>query len=97
MREVLFEFITHGNSVKVTATDSLTFAEVSIICHARASRKEMEMLALKRLETYLANQERQAKAQGYEGFPCRHCGKYTLKRSATRVKCDTCGHEQRFV
>lgn len=97
MREVLFEFIGHGNSVKVTATDSLTFTEISIICHARAGRKEMEALALKRLEAFLATKAKQAREKGYEELPCMHCGKYTLRKSATRIKCETCGHEHRFV
>ncbi|CAA6606242.1 hypothetical protein MTBLM1_80158 [Rhodospirillaceae bacterium LM-1] len=95
-REVLFEFIRMGNAVKVTATDTLTLAEVATICHAHTSRRDMENLALKRLDAFLTKQADQAHAKGYEGLPCKHCGKYTLKRSATRVKCDTCGKEVRF-
>ncbi|MBF0355523.1 MAG: hypothetical protein HQL43_09835 [Alphaproteobacteria bacterium] len=95
-REVLFEFIRHGNTVKVTATDTPTLTEISIICPARSSRKDMESLALRRLDAFLVKQAEQASAKGYEGQPCPACGKYTLKRSATRVKCDTCGKEMRF-
>ncbi|MBI5119569.1 MAG: hypothetical protein HZA67_01080 [Rhodospirillales bacterium] len=95
-REVLFEFIRMGNSVKVTATDTPTLTEISLICPARSSRKDMEALALRRLDAFIAKQADQAHAQGYEGQPCPACGKYTLKSSATRVKCDTCGRERRF-
>jgi hypothetical protein len=96
VREVLFEFIPIGNAVKVTATDSPTLTEISVICPARVSRKDMQALALRRLDAFLAKQATQAHAKGYEGQPCKACGKYTLKRSATRLKCDTCGREERF-
>ena len=32
-----------------------------------------------------------AKMQGYEGDPCGECGKYTLVRNGTCMKCNTCG------
>ncbi|MBF0269700.1 MAG: hypothetical protein HQL44_14035 [Alphaproteobacteria bacterium] len=97
MREVLFEFTRMGNMVKVTATDTQTLTEISIICPGKSSRKDMESLALRRLDSFLANQSAQAHAKGYEKQPCKACGKYTLKQSATRIKCDTCGQETRFV
>ncbi len=32
-----------------------------------------------------------ARAQGYEGDPCDECGNFTMVRSGTCLKCDTCG------
>ena len=34
---------------------------------------------------------RMAKMQGYEGDACSECGNFTLIRSGTCLKCDTCG------
>jgi ribonucleoside-diphosphate reductase alpha chain len=33
----------------------------------------------------------QARIKGYEGDPCPNCGSFTLIRSGTCMKCDTCG------
>ena len=33
----------------------------------------------------------QARVKGYEGDPCPACGSFTLIRSGTCMKCDTCG------
>ena len=33
----------------------------------------------------------QARVKGYEGDPCPACGSFTLVRSGTCMKCDTCG------
>jgi ribonucleoside-diphosphate reductase alpha chain len=33
----------------------------------------------------------QARLKGYEGDPCPACGSFTLVRSGTCMKCDTCG------
>jgi ribonucleoside-diphosphate reductase alpha chain len=33
----------------------------------------------------------QARLKGYEGDPCPSCGSFTLLRSGTCMKCDTCG------
>jgi ribonucleoside-diphosphate reductase alpha chain len=33
----------------------------------------------------------QARLRGYEGDPCPACGSFTLVRSGTCMKCDTCG------
>jgi ribonucleoside-diphosphate reductase alpha chain len=32
-----------------------------------------------------------ARVKGYEGDPCPACGSFTLVRSGTCMKCDTCG------
>lgn len=53
-REVLFEFIRIGNSVKVSAFDVPTLTEVSIVGHPGASRELLKKLALQRLDYVLA-------------------------------------------
>ena len=36
-------------------------------------------------------QAQMARLKGYEGDPCGNCGNFTLVRSGTCLKCDTCG------
>jgi ribonucleoside-diphosphate reductase alpha chain len=36
-------------------------------------------------------QARLARLKGYEGDPCPNCANFTLVRSGTCLKCDTCG------
>jgi ribonucleotide reductase alpha subunit len=38
-----------------------------------------------------AEKRAEAKAQGYEGEACTECGNFTLLRSGTCLKCNTCG------
>ncbi len=52
-REVYFEFIAIGNTVKVTAIDSLTGIEVSTIGPTSASQADMKQLALQKLRARL--------------------------------------------
>jgi ribonucleoside-diphosphate reductase alpha chain len=42
-------------------------------------------------ETDLGGQIALARIKGYEGDPCPACGSFTLVRSGTCMKCDTCG------
>ena len=58
-REVYFEHIAIGNSVKVTAIDSLTAIEVSIVGPVGAARSDLERLALRKLKARLAREESQ--------------------------------------
>ncbi len=53
-REVLFEFKRIGNTVKVTAIDTVSMVEVSIIGPATASQAHLKMTALRKLEYMLA-------------------------------------------
>ena len=53
-REVLFEFIRVGNSVKVNAFDTNTLVEISIVAPHTAPVQHLKMLALKRLDYVLA-------------------------------------------
>jgi hypothetical protein len=58
-RAVYFEHISIGNAVKVTAIDSVTAIEVSIMGPATAAQADLERLALRKLRVRLAR----------EGFP----------------------------
>ena len=55
-REIYFEHITIGNAVKVTAIDSVTAIEVSIVGPASASQGDLERLALQKLKVRLARE-----------------------------------------
>lgn len=46
---VIFEFIPLGNAVKVSAVDTATGVEVSIVGPANAPRDHLETVALKKL------------------------------------------------
>jgi hypothetical protein len=39
----------------------------------------------------LDNEVHVAKMKGYEGDPCPVCGHFSLVRSGTCMRCDTCG------
>jgi hypothetical protein len=56
-RVVYFEHIVLGASVKVTAIDSLTAVEVSIVGPASAAKHDLERLALRKLEARLKRNE----------------------------------------
>ena len=52
--EVIFEFIQHGTSVKVTAMDPETLVEVSIVGPASAGQSVLRANALNKLKYVLA-------------------------------------------
>jgi hypothetical protein len=52
-REAYFEFIAVGNAVKVTAIDSATAIEVSIVGPLGAARADLQQLALQKLRARL--------------------------------------------
>ena len=52
-REVYFEFVKVGNAVKVTAIDSLTAVEVSVMGPANAAQSDLERVALRKLKARL--------------------------------------------
>jgi len=56
-RVVYFEHIVLGGSVKVTAIDSLTAIEVSIVGPANAAKSDLERLALRKLKVRLRRGE----------------------------------------
>ncbi len=60
-REYLLEFHKVGRYVKVSAIDTLTNTEVSMVGAASATKSELSRLAVRKLEYVLA---RNAKKQG---------------------------------
>jgi len=57
-REVLFEFTAIGSVVKVSAIDAATGLEVSVMGPAKASRADLQQLALAKLNARLASRSR---------------------------------------
>jgi hypothetical protein len=55
-REVYLEFLTVGDSIKVTAIDSETGTEVSIVGPVRAPRSDLERVAVDKLHYVLERQ-----------------------------------------
>jgi hypothetical protein len=53
-RDVIFEFYRVGNSVKVSAVDTETLTEVSVVGPATASETTLRQNALRKLEFVLA-------------------------------------------
>jgi hypothetical protein len=56
-RDVFFEFIVIGATVKVTAIDSETATEVSIMGPANAAKSDLQKLALRKLKARLAREK----------------------------------------
>jgi len=52
--EVIFEFLQHGNTVKVTALDPDSLVEVSIVGPANAGQAALKAAALNKLKYVLA-------------------------------------------
>jgi hypothetical protein len=57
-REVYFEFVSIGTSVKVVAIDAATGTEVSVIGPVGAAQADMQQLALGKLKARLAREAR---------------------------------------
>ena len=55
-REVFFEFIAIGTTVKVVAIDAATGTEVTVIGPAGAAQSDLERLALAKLKARLARE-----------------------------------------
>ena len=60
-REVIFEFYRLGNSVKVSAVDTETLTEVSVVGPVTASEATLRNNALRKLEFVLARRAAQEK------------------------------------
>jgi hypothetical protein len=54
--EAIIEFRRIGNAVKVSAVDTATHVEVSIVAPASSSEREMTTAVMKKLEYVLARQ-----------------------------------------
>ena len=48
--EILFEFVVHGNFVKVMAVDPQTGVEVAMVGDARSPKQTLENLATRKLK-----------------------------------------------
>ena len=57
-REVYFEFVSIGTSVKVVAIDAATGTEVSVIGPVGAAQADLQQLALGKLKARLAREAR---------------------------------------
>jgi hypothetical protein len=55
-REVYFEFVAIGNAVKVTAIDSVTGIEVSVMGPSSAPQAALEQVALQKLKLRLTRE-----------------------------------------
>ena len=58
-REVIYEFIQIGGSVKVTAVDTLTGIEVSIVGDPAAGETALKQVAQRKLDWVLAKRARE--------------------------------------
>ena len=56
MADVLFEFVRQGNFVKVTAIESETRIEASVIVPVSLSQQQMQIQALQKLKYVLQKQ-----------------------------------------
>jgi hypothetical protein len=56
-REVYFEFTAIGTAVKVTAIDSVTAVEVTVMGPVNASKADLQRLALQKLKARLAREQ----------------------------------------
>jgi len=61
--EVLFEFITQGNFVKVVAVDPVTNTEISLVGDRRAGRTALENAAIQKLKYVINKNAGDAKVQ----------------------------------
>ena len=57
-REILFEFVTLGTSVKVTAIDAATGVEACIVGPASSPRAALESAALQKLRYVQSKEEK---------------------------------------
>ena len=57
-REIIFEFVRVGSSVKVTALDVATGIEVSIVGPASAGEASLKRLAKQKLDYVMAKETR---------------------------------------
>ncbi len=60
--EYIIEFQQHGSSVKVSAVDTATMTEVSIIGPSSAGQEELQRLAIKKL-LFVLNKKTAPKSQ----------------------------------
>ncbi len=59
MSEILFEYVRNGNFVKVTALESATKVEASVVVPAGLSEDQMKLQALNKLRYVLSKKEQE--------------------------------------
>jgi predicted metal-dependent hydrolase len=55
--DIIIEFINIGNAVKVTAVCAVSGKEVSIVGNPKASKRELETIAIRKLK-YVLNKDK---------------------------------------
>jgi len=68
---VIVEFYQVGNAVKVSAVDTKTFLEVSIVAPAHCSEQEMIDTVLRKLAYIQEKRRGQEKGRGRQGPPVK--------------------------
>lgn len=63
-REVIFEYVPIGGSVKVTAVDVTTGLEVSVVGPSTAAQSELERVAVRKLRYMLEKSKNEGAASG---------------------------------
>jgi len=61
--EVLLEFVTQGNYVKVVAVDPVTNTEITLVGDRRAGRTSLEKVAIQKLRYVIRKNAGKAKSQ----------------------------------
>ncbi len=56
LREVLFEFYREGNSIRVSAIDTITNVEIVMVGAARYSEAMLKTMAIRKLKYVIAKQ-----------------------------------------
>jgi|TARA_B100001964_G_C14040239_1_gene512320 hypothetical protein len=62
LSEVLFEFSSQGNYVKVVAVDPITNTEISMVGDVKVGRKALEQTAIQKLRYVIAKNRRKMQA-----------------------------------
>ena len=63
-REVIFEYVPIGSSVKVTAVDVASGLEVSVVGPSIAAQRELERVAVQKLRYMLEKKKNEGAARG---------------------------------
>lgn len=66
-REIYFEFVALGNTVRVSAICSVTGLEVQVLGPVGAARRDLEQLALRKLQRRLVETDAQPLPTGGRG------------------------------
>ena len=64
--DVILEFRRVGNAVKVSAVDTVSYVEVSIVAPVTCSEQEMTIAAIQKLDYVLAKQNKGGQLPGWD-------------------------------